>query len=52
MIPEITHKVFCDNEDCNNLDYECDAFSVENELITMYCGVCGTDITHTAVPIN
>lgn len=52
MNPIITHKVSCDNSECSNYEYLCDAFSVNDELVTMYCGVCGNNITHTAVLIE
>lgn len=52
MNVEITHKVLCDNSECSNFEFPCDAISVENELIQMYCGVCGNNITHTAVLIG
>lgn len=52
MNVEITHIVLCDNLECSNFEFPCDGISVENELIQMYCGVCGNNITHTAVLIG
>jgi len=49
---DFNYLVACDNAECENFEYACDAASYDGDLIPCYCGVCGNDITHTAIPIN
>jgi hypothetical protein len=49
MLADQNCSVACDNPICSNFEAICDGYSIDGEVIITYCGVCGRDITHTAV---